>query len=145
MSVIENFLSKEEEQEIVKAIQQAESVTSGEIRVHLESQIDGNVHERALEVFHILEMNKTDLHNGVLFYVAVKSKAFAIYGDKGINKTVPDLFWERTRDLVIAHFEKGEFKKGLLQGISEAGIQLKEYFPRLTNDNNELSDQISKG
>lgn len=101
MSVIENFLSKEEEQEIVKAIQQAESVTSGEIRVHLESQIDGNVHERALEVFHMLEMDKTNLHNGVLFYVAVKSKAFAIYGDKGINKTVPDLFWESTRDLEI--------------------------------------------
>jgi|TARA_B110000014_G_C19948603_1_gene490873 uncharacterized membrane protein len=145
MSVIENFLTKKEEQEVVNAIQQAEGETSGEIRVHLELEVYGNVHERALEIFHMLEMNNTNLHNGVLFYVAVKSKAFAIYGDKGIHKVVPDLFWETTKDIVIDNFKKGLYKDGIVKGILKAGKELKKYFPRVNNDRNELSDQISKG
>ena len=145
MSDTENFLSKKEEQEIVNTIKEAEMLTSGEIRVHLESSLQKNIQERALEVFHMLEMGNTNLHNGVLFYIAIESKAFAIYGDKGINKVVPNLFWENTRDIVISNFQKGRYKEGLLKGILEAGKQLKEYFPRMDNDCNELPDQISKG
>ncbi|NQY29122.1 MAG: TPM domain-containing protein [Flavobacteriaceae bacterium] len=145
MSAVENFLNKEEEQEIIHAIQQAEKMTSGEIRVHLEPSINKDVHERALEVFHMLEMSKTNLHNGVLFYVAVESKAFVIYGDKGINKLVSGTFWESTKEIVITHFKKGDFKTGLVKGILETGIQLQQYFPCSTNDSNELSDEISKG
>ena len=145
MSAVEDFLSKEEEQEIVLAIQQAEKMTSGEIRVHLEPAIYKDVHERALEVFHMLEMGKTNLHNGVLFYVAVESKAFVIYGDKGINKLVSNTFWESTKEIVISYFKKGNFKTGLIKGILETGIQLQQHFPYSTNDSNELSDEISKG
>ena len=36
MSKVEDFLTKEEEQEIVEAIRMAEKNTSGEIRIHLE-------------------------------------------------------------------------------------------------------------
>jgi len=145
MSAVENFLCKEEEREIVHAIQQAEKMTSGEIRVHLEPSIHKDVHERALEVFHMLEMGKTKLQNGVLFYVAVESKAFVIYGDKGINKLVSNTFWESTKEIVITHFKKGDFKTGLIKGILETGIQLQQHFPYSTNDSNELSDEISKG
>lgn len=145
MSAVENFLSKEEEQEVIEAIQQAERLTSGEIRVHLESSINKDVHERALEVFHMLEMGKTNLFNGVLFYIAVETKAFVIYGDKGINKLVSDMFWESTKEIVITHFKKGDFKIGLIKGILETGKQLKQHFPCSTNDSNELSDEISKG
>ena len=145
MSVVEKFLKKEEEEEIIQAIQQAEKMTSGEIRVHLEPTIYKDVHERALEVFHTLEMGKTDFHNGVLFYLAVESKAFAIYGDKGINRLVPDNFWESTKEIVLSHFKKNEFKTGIIKGILETGKQLQQHFPRTANDNNELSDEISKG
>jgi uncharacterized membrane protein len=145
MSAVENFLSIEEEQEVIQAIQEAKRLTSGEIRVHLEPSIDKDVHERALEVFHMLEMGKTSLHNGVLFYIAVETKAFVIYGDKGINKLVSDQFWESTKEIVITHFKKGDFKTGLIKGILEIGMQLKQHFPSTINDNNELFDEISKG
>lgn len=145
MSIVENFLSKKEEQEIVQAIQQAETMTSGEIRVHIESSIHKDAHERALEVFHTLEMSNTSLHNSVLFYLAIESKAFVIYGDKGINKLVSDTFWESIKEIVITHFKKDEFKLGLVNGILETGKLLKQHFPRMTNDNNELSNKISKG
>ena len=145
MSAVENFLSKDEEQEIIQAIQQAESMTSGEIRVHIEPTIFKDAHERALEVFHILEMGRTKLHNGILFYIAVESKAFVIYGDKGINKLVSDTFWESTKEIVISHFKKNEFKTGLINGIIESGKQLQLYFPCAVDDSNELSDEISRG
>ena len=145
MSVVENFLSKIEEQEIIHAIQQAETMTSGEIRVHLESSIHKDAHERALEVFHALEMGNTNLHDGVLFYVAVESKTFVIYGDRGINQLVPNTFWESTKEIVITHFKKQEFKKGLINGILETGKQLQKHFPSIADDTNELTNEISKG
>lgn len=145
MSEVENFLSKAAEQEIIKAIQKAEEMTSGEIRVHLEDSIYKDAHERALEIFHTLQMGATNLHNAVLFYVAVSSKTFVIYGDKGINKLVPDNFWESTKEIVISHFKEQEFKDGLINGILETGKQLQQHFPNIANDTNELSDEITKG
>ena len=92
MSKVEDFLTKEEEQHIVEAIRIAERNTSGEIRVHIEGSSKTDTFKRTLEVFHYLKMNNTKLQNGVLIYVAVKDKAFVIYGDKGINDVVPDNF-----------------------------------------------------
>jgi len=145
MSAVENFLNKEEEQEIIQAIQQAEKLSSGEVRVHIELTLFKDAHERALEVFHMLEMSNTKLHNAVLFYIAVESKAFVIYGDKGIDKVVSNTFWESTKEIVMTHFKKGDFKTGLIKGILETGTQLQQYFPYTPNDRNELSDEISKG
>ena len=145
MSLVEDFLTPKEEQEVISAIQQAEEMTSGEIRVHLETELNKDPHERALEVFHLLQMDKTKEHNGVLFYVAVKSKNFVIYGDTGINKLVDNHFWESTKDLVINYFKKGEFKNGLVSGILEAGKQLQKHFPIKEDDQNELSNELSKG
>ncbi len=144
MSATEDFLTSQEEQEIIAAIIKAESNTSGEIRVHLEEKLYKDAHERALEVFHILQMHQTKLSNGVLFYVAVQSKTFVIYGDQGIHKKVPLDFWNNTKDTVISYFKKKEYKKGLIAGILEAGIQLQEYFPISKDDVNELPNEISR-
>lgn len=144
MSATEDFLTSNEEQEIINAIKKAESNTSGEIRVHLEAVLDKDEHERALEVFHLLQMDKTKLNNGVLFYVAVQSKSFVIYGDQGIHKKVPLDFWNNTKDLVITHFKKQQFKEGLVAGILKAGKQLEQYFPVLKDNSNELPNEISR-
>jgi uncharacterized membrane protein len=144
MSATEDFLSRPEEQEIIAAIQKAERNTSGEIRVHLERELFKDAHERALEVFHLLEMGNTKLSNAVLFYVAVQSKTFVIYGDKGINKLVTSDFWENTRNLVISKFKNKKYKEGLITGILAAGQQLQEHFPISTNDINELPNDVSR-
>ncbi len=144
MSKVEAFLSTEEEQDIIEAIQNAEKDTSGEIRVHIEQSSKTDACIRAMEVFHNLKMDDTKLRNGVLIYVAVADKTFAIYGDKGINTVVADNFWNTTRDTIQQHFKSGDFKQGLVAGIKEAGIQLKTYFPWQQEDTNELSNEISK-
>ncbi|MFD0761843.1 TPM domain-containing protein [Lutibacter aestuarii] len=145
MSKVEDFLTQQEEKTIIEAIKIAENNTSGEIRVHIEKETDKSPMERALEVFHFLKMDITELRNGVLIYIAVESKKFAILGDEGINAKVPENFWETEKELILKHFKKGEFVKGLELAILEAGAKLKEFFPHLSNDTNELSDEISKG
>jgi uncharacterized membrane protein len=145
MSKIEAFLSKREEQEIVDAIVFAEKNTSGEIRVHIEKETSKPIFERAMEVFHQLEMHKTKDKNGVLIYIAVKDKSFFICGDNGINDIVDKDFWETTKDIMANHFKKGNFKQGLVDGILKAGQELKRHFPYQDNDVNELTNEISKG
>ena len=145
MSQVEEFLSKEEEQEIVQAIVTAEKNTSGEIRVHIEETSEKPPIERAKEVFSSLEMHKTEARNGVLFYVGVANKGFAILGDEGINNVIEADFWDCTKDIVLEHFKNKEFKKGLVEGVLRAGEKLKHYFPYQSDDTNELSNEISKG
>jgi uncharacterized membrane protein len=145
MSKTEDFLTPEEEQEIVQAIVVAEKNTSGEIRVHIEETSDKPPIERAMEVFSSLEMYKTEAKNGVLFYVGVANKGFAILGDEGINTVVESDFWDCTKDVVLENFKNKEFKKGLVEGILRAGEKLKHYFPYQSDDTNELSNEISKG
>ncbi len=145
MSKVEDFLTKEEEQEIVQAIQIAEKDTSGEIRVHIEKTTSIAAFDRALEVFNLLKMDQTALKNGVLIYLAVADKSFVICGDKGINDVVESDFWDCTKDAMLAHFKNGNFKQGLIDGILRAGERLKTYFPYEIGDQNELSNEISKG
>jgi len=144
MSKTEDFLSKAEEQEIVYAIVEAEKNTSGEIRVHIEEHTEKSPLDRAQEVFFELKMDETQDRNGVLFYVCVSDKKFAIIGDKGINEAVESDFWDCTKDAVIANFKERNFKKGLVEGILRAGERLKKYFPYQSDDTNELSNEISR-
>jgi len=145
MSKVEDFLTPEDEQEIVDAIGIAEKNTSGEIRIHIERETSIDAYEHAKEIFHLLKMDETELKNGVLIYLAIDSKTFAICGDKGINDVVPHDFWNCTRDIMVKHFKEGDFKQGLIDGILRAGEQLKKHFPYQSDDTNELSNEISKG
>lgn len=146
MSITEDFLSTAEEREIVEAIVKAEQQTSGEIRVHIEEHSDLPVLDRAQEVFKMLDMHKTNARNGVLFYIGVQDRHFAIIGDDGIDKVVPYDFWESTKKTVLDHFKQNMFKEGLIKGILQTGKQLKHFFPYEGNDDiNELPNEISRG
>lgn len=143
MSAI-NLFSAEQQQQIIGAIREAELATSGEIRVHIEKNCtQANPVDRAIEVFGSMGMHQTAEQNGVLFYLATEDRKFAVIGDKGINERVPAGFWDSTKDLMRKHFAAGNHTEGLCQGIREAGEQLKQFFPRAHDDNNELSDEIS--
>ncbi len=145
MAKIEEFLTEQEEEEVVEAIRKAEKKTSGEIRVHIEKSSKGDIWKRAMEVFHLLKMDNTKEDNGVLIYVAIDDRNFVIYGDKGINNVVPPGFWESTKDEIVAEFKKGNFKQGLINGIIRAGKELQAHFPwDEGTEENQLSDKISR-
>jgi len=140
-----DFLTKEQKILVENAIKEAEKNTSGEIRVHIETEIIGDVLDRAAYLFEFLGMHKTEQRNGVLFYLATKSRKFAILGDAGINVVVPPDFWDQIKATMGEAFAEGKFAEGLSQGILTAGAQLKKHFPFEKNDVNELSDEISFG
>jgi uncharacterized membrane protein len=142
---VNTFFTKEQQSAIVQAIADAEKATSGEIRVHLDSSCKGNVLDYAAYVFKKLKMHKTALRNGVLIYLAVNDRKFAILGDAGINTRVPEGFWDQIKEVMSANFVKGDFTNGLTQGIQMVGEKLKVYFPIKANDTNELSNEISFG
>ena len=137
--------TKDEEAKILTAIQNAEKDTSGEIRVHIEKKCKEDPYTGAVKAFERLKMTKTEQRNGVLILVALEDHKFAIVGDQGIDEKVPDGFWDETKDLMLAHFKEGRIADGIIEGILDAGAQLKQFFPYQSNDINELNDDISYG
>jgi len=140
-----DFFTKEQREDIRQAILNAELDTSGEIRVHIETSCKGEVLDRAAFLFDKIGMHKTEKRNGVLFYLAVKHRRFAILGDKGINAVVPEDYWDDVKNVLLNHFREEKFTDGLIEGITLVGNKLKDHFPYQTDDVNELSDDISFG
>lgn len=142
---VRKYFSEKDKLQIKNAIRAAEFNTSGEIRVHIEKHCMEEVLDRAAFLFEKLEMHKTELRNGVLFYLAIDDRRFAILGDAGINQKVPANFWEEIKEDMALHFTKGDFTQGLTNGIHRAGEILKHHFPWQKDDENELTDEISFG
>lgn len=137
------FFTREQQEAVVRAIGEAERSTSGEIRVHVETSCMADVLDEAAWLFRKLGMHKTADRNGVLIYLALRERKFAIIGDTGINAVVPLGFWDNIRDHMRQRFSENQFAEGLTEGIIMAGDQLKEHFPYSRNDINEITDTIS--
>jgi uncharacterized membrane protein len=143
MTHIKKLLNAQDEEDIQHAIKSAELDTSGEIRVHVEEVCVGDPNDRAAEVFTMLDMKNTELHNGVLFYVALTSRKYAVLADSGITAKTPAVFWKTIYQLLMNNFREGLFADGLIEAITLTGEELKKFFPYRRNDSNELPDEIS--
>ncbi len=143
VSTLDKYISQEQREDIKRALINAELETSGEIRVHIENVCKGDVMDRAAQVFHTLGMDKTRLRNGVLIYLALKNRKFAIIGDAGINALVPPDFWNDIKQTMMNDFRNDKFAEGLCKAITITGKQLSKHFPRKKGDINELPDEIS--
>jgi uncharacterized membrane protein len=137
------FFTEADKAAIRTAIEEAELNTSGEIRVHVDERCKGDVVPWAQKVFASLGMNHTKGRNGVLFYLAVRDRKFAIIGDAAIHQKVPEGFWDVMRDRMGSKFAEKKFTEALCEGIREAGQQLKAHFPYQTNDRNELGNEVT--
>jgi uncharacterized membrane protein len=137
------FFTPEDQKLIENSILEAELNTSGEIRVHVETQFKGDILDRAALVFARMNMHKTRLRNGVLIFFGIKNRQFAILGDAGINRVVHENFWDDIKVVMEGHFKNSEFAPGLAVGVKMAGEQLKKHFPFQKDDINELPNKIS--
>jgi len=140
-----SFFTTEQMDEIKQSILNAELDTSGEIRVHIENTCAGDVLVRAAKVFNILGMHKTEQRNGVLIYLAIKNRKFAIIGDSGINAVVANDYWDTIKFSMLDAFRESRFTEGLTAAIQDVGLKLKSFFPYKADDKNELPDDISFG
>lgn len=137
------FFSEAEQSRLAAAIREAESQTSGEVRIHLIRSARGDLLEVGKRIFEKLGMTRTAERNGILFLLELKHHRLAILGDKGIHEKVPQDFWGNIRDIVLEEFHQERFAEGLTKGVLRCGEQLKIYFPSRAGDRNELSDQIT--
>ena len=142
-----NFFTAEEQQLIIEAIQNAERMTSGEVRVFVESKCSYmDAIDRAAELFFQLEMQKTDDHNAVLVYVAMKDRQLAVFGDEGIHKRVGNEYWSTEVKKMISNFNRENYAAGIAEVVKDIGTALTKNFPfNNDTDKNELPDDIVFG
>lgn len=139
------FLLKLRHKTILKAIEGAEQRTSGEIRVFISHRKCPEPVKAAQEQFDLLNMRATQERNGILFFIAPRSRNFAIIGDEGIHAKCGDTFWSELAALMSVAFREGQLTQGLAQSIERAGTLLAEHFPRQADDRNELPNKIERG
>ena len=139
----QTFLTNKQERRIIEAIEEAELRTSGEIRVHLEENCEGDALEQAATIFHELGMDETRLQNGVLIYIAYEDHRAAVYAGKGIHREVEDHFWEDVLEILLQNFRQKDYEKGIIEAVRMTGHKLSEMYPYSKTDRNELSNEIS--
>ncbi|MCZ2083246.1 MULTISPECIES: TPM domain-containing protein [unclassified Kaistella] len=137
------FLTDYQMASLVEAIQTAENHSTGEIRVHIDATTEGHNAEIAFEVFKRLCKDKTVEKNAVLFHVNFEQQYLTIIGDEGIHKKVHQSFWDHMHDEITTAFSKGKYFDGLKKAILETGIELKNHFPIVGENPNELPNEIT--
>jgi uncharacterized membrane protein len=136
------FLSEAESARIHSAIKEAESKTSGEIKVVIARHCWGKMEAKAAKIFRELGLYKTKERNCVLILFIVTNREFLIHGDQGIHERVGQGFWGDIRDKMAAAFKQDEFGEGISQGVCLIGERLSQYFPHQRDDTDEISNEI---
>jgi len=140
------FLSKLEHDRIVQAIREAESKTSGEIRIFVQrGKLEVDPVPVAQKKFARLGMHNTLDRNGVLIFVAPRAQKFAVIGDRAIHEKCGEAFWQQVVDGMRTHFRGEKFTDALIHGIAEVGIVLAAHFPPRSKSSNELPDDVVEG
>ena len=139
---VREFLKQVRHDDIVAAIHDAEAKTSGEIRVFISRKTVDDSVAAATKAFEKLGMTHTRHRNGVLIFVAPRSRKFAVIGDQGVHQHCGNEFWTAVTEAMSGHFRKSEFTQGIIHGIRRAGELLAAHFPRRPGDGNELPDCV---
>ena len=137
------LLSDDDLEAVARAVVEAESHTSAEVRVHLDHSCKGDALQQAITVFERLGMHRTAERNGVLVYISVTDRKLAVIGDKGIHERVGEAYWQELVAAVRERMREQQSRDGLIHAITELGRELRRHFPRRPGDNNELSDNVS--
>lgn len=138
-----NHLSENEMDALVKTIHQTEECTSGEIRIHIDTEEAAIPAQKAINIFHELGMHKTKERNAVLFYVHFHQKYLTIIGDEGIHQWVHQSFWDELHDEMTQKFAQERYFDALNDAVKKTGEQLQKFFPNTENKENELPNELS--
>ena len=136
------FLFRLNTKRVVAAIEAAEGRTSGEIRVFVSRKKWASPMEAAKAEFDKLGMANTAERNGVLLFIAPRSRNFAIVGDEGIHAKCGPEFWQELAAAMAQEFRGGKLTEGIVHVVERTGTLLAEHFPRQNDDRNELPDEI---
>jgi uncharacterized membrane protein len=130
---------------ISRAVDEAESRTAGEIRVHITHGLRPleRLRARAIGEFFRLGMDKTRGGTGVLLFVALKRRRFEIVADRGIDGKVPADTWDEIARETTTRIREDGLTKGICRGVHLIGEVLAAHVPRKEGDVDELPDEVS--
>jgi len=146
-NLIRQMFTKEDLSAIASAIGKAEKTTAGEIRVSIRQkrkwrEKNRTIEEMARQEFRLLGMTKTKDHTGILIFLLLEDKKFFILADDGIHTKVEDGTWDKVANEMSDHFSQKNFRLGIIHGIQSVGVELSKYFPRKSDDINELPNDV---
>lgn len=114
---------------VTAAIAAAEARTSGRIRVLVARHRAPEPVAAARRHFRRLAIAQLPGRNGVLLFVAPRSRTFAVVGDQGVHEKCGEAFWTELAAAMTGFFKQGDFTAGLVHGIERAGDLLAAHFP----------------
>jgi uncharacterized membrane protein YgcG len=139
----QGIIPQEEQNRLLDKIARIEKRSSGEVRIHVTDRRVKDPLEAARRTFLYLGMAATKRRNGVLVFLSLPSRSFAIVGDEGIDRVTPMDYWESLRDTLAGRFAAGSYCEGLLEVLERVESVLVEHFPYEKADVDELPDDIS--
>ena len=140
---LDRLISRDEQNRLLDKIARIEKRSSGEVRLHVTQRRVEDPLEAARRTFTSLGMTATKRRNGVLVFLSLPSRRFAIVGDEGIDRVTPADYWDTLRDTMAERFSASSYTDGLLAVLDGVESVLVEHFPYEKGDVDELSDEIS--
>lgn len=125
---------------ITSAIKDAEQGHRGEIVVHVEVRCFDAL-KRARRLFHLLGVNKTKEHTGVLFYVATETRRAAVWAGTGIKDGDVLATWRPVFVELEAH--KNDELAGVIAAVGALGKILRTHAAGEDKHGNELGDGVT--
>ncbi len=128
---------------IARAVEEAESKTSGEIVLHVVHNLlpFESSRRRAYRAFKALRIGETRLRNGVLLFLVMKKRRFEIVADEGAHEKVGTAVWEEIALRISEAIHRDGFEAGVCRGVALLGEALERHFPREESDADELPDR----
>ena len=132
---------------IERATATGETQHSGEVRFAVEPALETaallagqSARARAIEVFSLLRLWDTEQRNGVLIYLLFADRDIEIVADRGLNAVKAEE-WEAICKRMEEALRRGEFEKGVLEGVQAVSGVLARHFPPRSGDRNELPNR----
>jgi uncharacterized membrane protein len=129
---------------IERAVTESELLHSGEIRFAIEAALEPSEiwggrtpRARALRVFAALGVWDTEANNGILIYVLLADRDVEIVADRGFNGRVSPAEWAAVCNTMEEKFRSGQYERGAVEGVHEAGRLLARHYPPLPGGRDE--------
>lgn len=136
------FLSSEESAAVERAIAEAESHTSAEIKFVIARHCWGDIRDEAARIFKKMGLHKTAHRNCVLILLITTNREFMIYGDSGIHEKAGQVHWDDVRNHMARKFKEDAFAEGISDAAKMIGEKLAQYFPHTATDINEIPNEV---
>lgn len=146
-NLVKKLFTQEDLAAIGSAIRAAEKTTAGEIRVSVRQKRQWRerkltIEEMARREFQSLGMTKTRDRTGILIFLLLQERKFFILSDEGIHTKVEVETWTKIAGEISSHFSRSQFRHGVVFGVQAVGEILSKYFPRKSDDTNELPNDV---